>query len=311
MAKKNKIIELENYELKPQVIGHVFQKKNNIGRVIFIFIAFLLVIYYINDISVFINNLLGRNTAETIKNPNKGNTDNKNENPNVEGNEIVYNVMSASLVINVEGLVLNNFKNINNVLTFDVSNDTNANINLSNRKYYLETYTENKTLLERFKVDFNSINASAKMSFSFNILKDFNYIVLVEKTTNDYPVLELPISNETGYGTITCRKGIETLVYNFTSEGLKEIRHTISDSNTDSDNYSASYIAYQNKTNNYNNIPGITATFNGSSNGYTAIITVDLANTNLANLNEKYYYGYKEEAKVVSFEMKIYGFNCS
>ena len=56
--KKNENVILENVELKPQVLGYTFQKKNNIGRVIFIFIAFILVVYYIDDISVFFNNLL-------------------------------------------------------------------------------------------------------------------------------------------------------------------------------------------------------------------------------------------------------------
>ena len=68
MAKKNKErIILENVELKPQVIGYTYQKKSNIGRVIFIFIIFALAVFYINDISTFINDLLGKNTAPSIK----------------------------------------------------------------------------------------------------------------------------------------------------------------------------------------------------------------------------------------------------
>ena len=81
MAKKNKeIVVLENVELKPQVIGYTYKKKSNIGRVIFIFIAFALVVYYINDISVFINDLFGKETAASIDNL-AGST-NKEENKN-------------------------------------------------------------------------------------------------------------------------------------------------------------------------------------------------------------------------------------
>ena len=69
MAKKKKErIVLENVELQPQVLGYTYQKKNNVGRVLIIFIAFILVVYFIDDISVFFNNLLGRETAETISN---------------------------------------------------------------------------------------------------------------------------------------------------------------------------------------------------------------------------------------------------
>ena len=78
--KKNENVILENVELKPQVLGYTFQKKNNIGRVIFIFIAFILVVYYIDDISVFFNNLLGRETHSTISsNANNGNKDKEEE----------------------------------------------------------------------------------------------------------------------------------------------------------------------------------------------------------------------------------------
>ena len=315
MAKKknnSKYTILENVELKPQVIGHVFQKKSNLGRVIFIFIAFLIVIYYINDISVFINNLIGRNTAPTIKNPvqdDKENDNEQNENPN--NKETTYYTVTSDLSIIESELTLNNFKNENNTLTFDVNNLTNSNINLSNRKYFIETYSEDKTLLERFKVDFNIINANTKTSLSFNIATPFSYIVLVEKTVADYPAFELPLDETTNMASLTCSKENETLVYNFNSEGLNTIKHTITDNDTTSENYYLGYTTYQNKINNYKNIDGVVATFNGSLNGYTAIIDLDLANVNLDNINEKYYYGYKEQVKVVKFEMEIYGFTCS
>ena len=44
MAKKEKVV-LENIELKPQVIGKTYRKKSNLGRVIVIFIIFILVVY--------------------------------------------------------------------------------------------------------------------------------------------------------------------------------------------------------------------------------------------------------------------------
>ena len=55
---------------------------------------------------------------------------------------------------------------------------------------------------------------------------------------------------------------------------------------------------------------GVSATFNGTLNGYTAIIALDLAKTDLSKINEKYYYGYKTLAKEVKFEMQTYGFEC-
>ena len=84
-----------------------------------------------------------------------------------------------------------------------------------------------------------------------------------------------------------------------------------SDNNIEDANYYTNYTAYQNKATTYNNIEGITATFNSTLNGYTVIFAIDLQKSNLSTVEEKYYYGFKEVPKVVKFEMQTYGFNCN
>lgn len=307
--KKNEKVVLENVELRPQVIGYIYQKKNNVGRVVLILVAFALAIYYINDISIFINNLLGKQTANTIKDDGGKKPNLPQTNPDGNDKEIVYNVFSTSLVINESGLVLNNFSNVNNTLTFDANNNNTASINLSNRKFFLETYSEEKKLLERHKIDFASISPSNKMSLSFTLNNPFYYLVITEKTIDDYPIITLD-DKDTGSATITCTKDIENIVYTFVNNELTNIKHTINDSNVSGSDYYNNYAAYQTKVATYNNIDGITATFNGTTNGYTAIIDVDLATAKLDTINERYYYKYKEQPKVVNFEMQTYGFNC-
>lgn len=310
MAKKDKErIVLEDIELKPQVIGYTYQKKSNIGRVIIIFIAFLLAVFYINDISVFINNLLGKTTASTIG----GNTTENNKKPsNVDAteNEVIYNVYSNMLSITEGNVVLNNFNLTNNILTFDISNNSGEVVDLSNKKYFLETYTEDKTLLERHKVDINTINNSAKVSYELEMNSNFYYLVLEEKSIEDYPIVHLEY-DESGYASISCMKGNENIIYNFSNDELLDIKQTISESDTTVEDYYLRYSAYQSKALSYNNIAGITATFNGSLNGYTAVFALDLQKVNLENIEEKYYYGYKEIPKVVKFEMETYGFTCN
>ena len=63
--------------------------------------------------------------------------------------------------------------------------------------------------------------------------------------------------------------------------------------------------------NNYKTMEGMTATFNGTQNGYSAVITIDLEKVDLSKVNNKYYYAKGEEAKVVDFEMITYGYTCS
>lgn len=309
MSKKNKKrVILEDIELKPQVIGYTYQRKNNIFRVIIIFIAFGLAVFYINDISVYVNNLLGKNTAPTISN-NTTEHQKPNNNDNSK-NEIIYNIFSNSLEIKEENIIINNFNYNSNSLTFDIINSSKVNVDLSNKKYFIETYTENKTLLERHKLDINKIAIGAKVSYQFDVANSFYYLVLEEKKTEDYPVVKLTY-DDTSYANITCTKGYETIVYKFSNDELVEIKDTISESDVNATNYYTRYTSYQNKSMSYNNMEGITATFNGSLNGYTAIILLDLQKVNLELVNELYYYGYKEEPKVVKFEMQTYGFICN
>lgn len=310
MAKKNKErIILEDIELKPQVIGYTYQKKSNIGRVVFIFIVFALAVFYINDISAFINDLLGKNTAPSIKENAESNKPN-NSNQNEVENELIYNVFSNTLEFNESGLTLNNFNISNNILTFSATNNSDTTIDLSSKKYFVEIYSENKTLLERHKLDLGNFVSKNKVNYSFDIKNSFYYLVVEEKKVEDYPNVNL-VKNENGFEVITCKKEIDEIIYNFANNELIDIKHTISDSNVNSDSYYANYSVTQNKVTTYNNIEGISATFNGTLNGYTAIFAIDLAKTDLSKTNEKYYYGYKTLAKEVKFEMQTYGFICS
>ena len=205
-------------------------------------------------------------------------------------------------------MTLNNFKYENNKLTFDAINN-NKDIDLSNKKYYLETYNSNKTLLERYKIDISNILTNTKNSFEYEIKNNFEYFVIAEKSVDDYPSVTLIESN--GVGILTCYKDIETIIYSFKDNELTSIKHSIVDNNVNDTNYYSKLTLYQNKVNIYNNISGINATFNSTENGFSSIFAIELDKANLFGLSEKYYYAYKEKAKVVKFEMQTYGFSCS
>ena len=309
MAKKNKRekIILEDVELKPQVIGYTYKKKSNIGRVILIFIIFALAVYYINDLSLFINNLLGKETNKNIQNLTQNNNDKNNEEDNPENREIIYNIYENYMIITNNEVTLTNFNLSNQQLSFDISNNTAKEIDLLSKKFFIETYSENKTLLERFKVDIKNLQENAKTNYKLDIKQEFYYIVFVEKTIDDYPNISL--NNENGVGLITCNKGIETITYKFNNDELVSIEHTITDNQVD-DNYYTRYSNYQKKSTSYSNIEGITSTFTGRVNGYSAVFNINLAKVSLEEVNEKYYFNYKEVPKVIKFEMETYGFQC-
>ncbi len=313
MAKKKETVVLEDIELKPQVIGTAYQKKSNLGRVIVIFAIFILAVFYINDISVFINDLLGKNTASTIAGGSSGN-EQEPENPEEPTlppeDEVVYNVFSNTLEIESNSLTLKNFNYANKTLTFEAVNDTEQTVNLTGRKFFLETYSEDKTLLDRFKIDIASVAKGSKEAYTLTVPSAFYYLIFTEKTVQDYPDFTLA-NDDYGRGSLTCKKDNETLTYSFENKELKTINHTISNSNVNDSGYNEDYQNKQNIVNNYKDVTGVTATFNGSNNGYTAVISIDLTKVDSTKLNNHYYYLLKEDPKVVDFEMTTYGFVCS
>ncbi len=306
MAKKKQKLELENIELKPQVLGRSYVKKSNLGRIIFIFICFILVVYYINDISVFINNLLGKQTAETIvNNTNKDKDKHEEEAPK----EIIYNIYSPDLIISEAGLVISDFNYSNNVITFNARNDNVNVIDLSNKKYFLEVYTEDKTLIDRRKLDFGRVNSGAKVSFSFDIIGNIYYIVIIEKSVEDYPRTNY-VADGNGYKNITCNKGMEEITYKFSNDELNLITHTIRDDNMNEQDYADRVIKYQNLVNSYSNKEGITASFNSTNTGYVAVISITAEALQKYNIKDVYYFSQGENINVVNFEMQTYGFTC-
>lgn len=312
MAKKNNSkVNISNEELKPQVIGEVTGRKSNIGRVIIIFIAFIVAVFYLPDITITINKLLGMHTSPTItKDPDKNNEEKKSGTD--KDNHDTLNAFSPSLAIEGENYTLNNFQLVDNTISFNFNNSKDTSIDYSPYNFYFETYSESKTLLERFKVDIGSVNAMKNEKVSFALSNPtVSYVSFVIKTTKDYPIVELK-KDELGYGTITCKKGYETLIYTFKNNELVSIKDEIvyNFSTTDA-NYTTKFNEYQTKCTELNNEEGIKTTFNSSINGFSGIIDIDLAIAKINELNEKYYYNYKEEPKVVNFEMQTYGFTCN
>lgn len=311
MAKKNQKIEVENIELKPQVIGKIEKKKNNIGRVLIIFIVFIFTIIFLPEITIFLNNKLGMKISPTIVD-NKEETDNKPNNNNpTSNNEIEYILFNENTEIKKDDYIVNSFSLINNQLSFNIQNTLDKSLDLSKDLLYLETYNESKTLIERFKIDLEPMGAKKSQSVKVVLTNpNIYYVSFVSKTTNDYPVVDLT-KNDLGYATMTCKSGNDTIIYTFKNDELVTVKEeVIYNFNVLDQNYSSEFSKYQSKCANYDVINGVNTSFNNSTNGFTAVIEVDMAILEKDKLDEKYYYSYKEVPKVIKFEMETYGYKC-
>lgn len=311
MAKKNQKIEVENIELKPQVIGKIEKKKNNIGRVLIIFIVFIFTIIFLPEITIFLNNKLGMKISPTIVD-NKEETDNKPNNNNpTSNNEIEFILFNENTEIKKDDYIVNRFSLINNQLSFNIQNTLDKSLDLSKDLLYLETYNESKTLIERFKIDLEPMGAKKSQSVKVVLTNpNIYYVSFVSKTTNDYPVVDLT-KNDLGYATMTCKSGNDTIIYTFKNDELVTVKEeVIYNFNVLDQNYSSEFSKYQSKCTNYDVINGVNTSFNNSTNGFTAVIEVDMAILEKDKLDEKYYYSYKEVPKVIKFEMETYGYKC-
>lgn len=310
---KSKKVEIQNTELMPQVIGTIKKKKNNIGRVIIIFIAFLIAILYLPEITVFFNNTFGLHTAPTIKDNNDDDkTPSKDSEEKPVEEKAVYHEITPSLEISEDNFKLNTFQLVNGNLSFNIVNSTDASLDLSKTNYFMETYNENSTLLERYKVDLGVLGAKKTETITINMSKDgVKYIVFASKTVDDYPVMELP-KDELGYANITCKKDYRTLTYNFKNDELVKVKDEIVyDFRVEDTTYTEKFTSYQSMCTSYDLVDGVSAAFNSSVNGFTAAIEIDMAVAKIDSLKEKHYYKYKEIPKVINFEMQTYGFTCS
>ncbi len=303
MAKsKNVNIELENIELKPQIIGHTYQKKSNLGRIIFLIVVLLVVVFYIDDISVFLNNIFGKETADTIKNNAETDTDN---------NFGVYKALENNPIFKIEGLTFRNFRFSKKVLTFDVINNTDNVVNISKRKIFLDAYNseENRMLLETFKLNIRELAPKDQTRITLQATKNFKVISIVEKTIDDYPEVSIT-PNSAGAYIITCNKDNDQLSYTFENNNLMIINHTYS-LNSSAENYQDELNKYQTLSSTYKSIEGFESTFSSNQFGFTMSVRINLEMANLQKANNIYYYSYKELAKVVKYEMEGYGFVCN
>lgn len=312
MAKKNNNVVIENVELKPQTIGEIPKKKNNIGRVILIFVAFIFTIVYLPNITVIFNNILGMDTSSSIVNMSQKEEEQiKNPNSDNEQKEINYVLFSEKAKIENGDYSVSNFKLTNNNINFVINNNLDSQLNLGEQKLYLEIYNENKTLINRYKVDVEQIEAKGTQAVNLTIKETaIHFITFVSKTKDDYPVIDLK-KDDAGNATLTCVNNNSKIQYTFNNDELIKVREDVNYNFDVTDmNYSKEFSKYQTICSDYSLTSGATASFNNSSNGFTALIQIDLEKISKDKIKNKYYFNYKELSKVVSFEMQTYGYSC-
>ena len=325
MAKKKyKNVKLEQEELKPIAIGAFESRKKTSLGIFLILTLFVLVVIFLPQISEYINEYLDP-TPTTPITPNDP-TPNEPEEPNESGENIdeTFYPYVANLSIEREEITVSeiNIDNVASTISYSITNNTNSYQDIEKLNYYIEIYNSDRTLLERVKLASPSISGEAtstvigggatqnyiKLISSTSAITE-GYLVLVSKTTNDYPEVTLT-ENAEGSANLICSNAHERITYTFENNALKQMTSIVEYLATDTD-YETVYTSYQTLSNSYNTTTGITSTFFMNTTGFNITTIVNLEQASRSYIFNADSFRLDTEPKVVSFEMEAQGFDCN
>ena len=313
--KKEKIeIRLSDEELMPATIGILEEAKSGTVGLIILFLIFTLFAIFLPNITEGINKLLGKDDSVLV-NPDEGIV----PNPDVEEEvvesmhdliddlEITYNDIKFSKFVKSE---------INGVyyISFSLENMSDNMIDFEKTRYYLETYTTDKTLLSRHIFNNNKLNLKSILTQTLEITEEeynnVSKVLITKKTKDDYPEISLNENDSKQYS-LTCIKNKDNIIYTFDKDkNIIRIKDTINVINDNSTIYSQSLSLYQNQVANLNNKTGISSSLVEISTGFIVSIDISVKSANLKKISNDNYYS-EAEPKVIDFEMESRGYSCN
>ena len=315
--KKYKNFKIEQEELKPITIGAFESRKKTSVGIFVILTIFVLVVIFLPQISEFVNEYLNPTPVNPITPnlPEKPEEPNNPEEPGKNEDETFYayveNLDIKREDITVSGIVVDN---TTNTLTYQVTNNSKTYVNLEELNYFLEIYNADRTLIERIKLVTTSgaIAGGSNQEYTKTISSDaaatIGYLVLVKKTTDDYPEVTL-VADANGQANLVCNRPHETVTYTFTNNKLKNLTSII-EYNTEDTDYLTVYSTYQTLANTYNTNTGVTSSFFNNTTGFNITTIVDLEEASRSYIFNADSFRLDTEPKVVSFEMEALGFTC-
>lgn len=318
MGKRNKKeqIVINNEELQTTTLGYLEDEKRGPFGLIFLFLIFIVFAFFLPEITNYVNKLMGKNTTGIIEptiDPTK-----KDDKDNNEEEAKMYDIVD-SLTFDYTNIKFSEFKkyedNNKYYISFRLDNNSDKMIDLSKSKYFIETYSEDKTLLERHIFNYTKLNTKSYtteiIELSYDEYNKANKIIISYKTLEDYPEVTLNIDSNSEY-ILSCSNSKNKLIYTFNKDSkLVRINDTVNYANDNSSNYANALINYRNQVANFNNIDGISSSLVEITTGFTVTTDVNVKTVNLNSVNNSSYYGTDAIPKEVKFEMESRGYNCN
>lgn len=303
MAKKKEKVVIIDKELTPTVLATIEEKKLNFIGLILLFAIFGTVVFFLPNISSYIDNLRKQNDiADNPSNPIQSK-------PNDDVVEIEHYPYSNTLNIKTDIFYLNNFQIGSDSLSFDINNNQNTSLKMDDYNYYLEIYSSKDMLLQRIKIDDLTIEAKNKIkaTYKLNNTSEISYFTFMEIGVDEYNAYTAK-ADDNGLGMLVCAKDNEVITYSLKNNKLYLIEDSFTISTLD-ESYRSTLSTYQNLMNTYNNINGVTSTMNLEENSLKFTTKMDLNMNEKINVN-KIVYPKDTDAKVMRFELMAKGYNC-
>lgn len=286
MAKKEKVI-IKDEALVPTIIGKVENKQIGLIYLFFVFVALISFVYFMPDIITYFEEEIGEEVLEE----------------EIKEEEVLL-IYSSGMSIESDLVTLENVVLTDYTLSFDIKNNGSTRISLENNNRYLEVYDVDNNLLSR--MSFSGIIIEVEESYSYVnelLYNDISYFEFKEIDYSDYEDITLSL-DEYEEENLVCIKDDTVLTYKFSDNLLKSV--LLSKFIEDDDE-----LDYESYVDKYNTIEGVDSVYrNGTDGGF--YIYIDLALYDDDIFGDFYLnYEYKEEAKVINFEMISEGFVCN
>ena len=319
MGKKKENIEirLSDEELIPATIGTLEEEKKGSLGLIILFLIFTIFAIFLPNITDGINKLLGKDNKVVVS-PGNGTQKEPEDDEDDKENKITMYDLVDNLEITYNNIKFSNFikyeLNGSFYISINIENQSKDIVDLENTKYYLETYSDSKTLLRRHIFNNTKLNLKASITQNLEISEDeynnISKILITQKSKEDYPSVSLEKNDNNQY-TLTCIKKSNNILYTFDKEkNLIRIKDTINFINDSSSYYKQNLSLYQNQVANLNNKNGISSSLVEISTGFTVTTDITVTEANIKDIKNDNYYK-DVSPKVIDFEMEARGYNCN
>ena len=236
--------------------------------------------------------------------------------------ESEYNSLATNTAIVMNGVKIENIVLDLNEAQISLSINPNKVDQAIFQKYnfYLELYTDTKTLLQRIRLTDSVIKTTKSYVFDLDTSQDIfqiSHFRIVLKSSEDYPSVELS-TDASNKPILQCQNDHETILYTFEEKDGKYQLIALEESfeyYEDELDYLQTYNKYISYSTTYNEMAGVTTYISTLSNGFYYQMAIDLTKVIEMNYQKLFtrpiYYAKGTEAKIINFELNASGYKCN